>query len=142
LSVSLILALIAGFKSCVLDGDRRTVAAVRSASPPSPTRQDTAIALDYSRPIYTQQYAWVCPQSLVLDQLSARGGLRAYEDASLSMFNRRDKFTRLGCQEWQGGIRVYGKRLETSQTDIHLASIRLSPNDIANLFTSEHELKN
>jgi hypothetical protein len=98
--------------------------------------------LDYSQPIYTKDYATVCPISLALDRLSARGGMRAYEDASLSMFNRSEKFARLGCQEWHGGVRVYAKKMETPETDIRIVSIRLSSADTATLFTSEYELRN
>jgi hypothetical protein len=98
--------------------------------------------VDYSKPIYTEDYAWVCPQSLLLDHLSASGGMRAYEDAMLSIFNRSEKFARLGCQQWRGGVRVYARKVDASDTDIRIVSIRLSPGDIATLFTSEHELKN
>ena len=43
---------------------------------------------------------------------------------------------------WRGGIRFYAKKMEAIGTDVRLVSIKLSPGDIATLFTSEYELKN
>jgi hypothetical protein len=96
-------------------------------------------ALDFSRPIFTEDGAQVCPQGLMFD-LRQNGGIRALQDAELSIVGRAEKFERIGCQALIGGLRVYARRM-TGMFDGYV-SVSLSPAMDQALFTREFNLKN
>jgi hypothetical protein len=66
--------------------------------------------LDYSKLIFTTDYAIICPVGLFFD-VRADHGPEAINDLFTSIFNVKDKEKNLGCEEWRGGIRVDAVRM-------------------------------
>jgi hypothetical protein len=66
--------------------------------------------LDYSKPIFTTDYAIICPVGLFLD-VRADHGPEAINDLFTSVLNLKEKEKTLGCDEWHGGIRVGAVRM-------------------------------
>ncbi len=89
--------------------------------------------LDYSRPIFTTDYAIICPVGLFFD-VRADHGPEAINDLFTSVLNLKDKEKTLGCEEWHGGIRVEAVRMMPPRD--HYVQV----NDA--LFTMESHLTN
>ena len=86
---------------------------VASAATPPANSSSPATAekvpLDYSKPIYTDDYAIVCPINVFLDRRVGHG-YEAVMDAYMSIFYRTTNAEKAGCQVWHGGIRVRASR--------------------------------
>lgn len=95
--------------------------------------------LDYSKEIFTIDYAIICPQSLFFD-IRADHGIREIYGVYTSFFGTSEKAQKLGCAEWKGGIRVYARRMTSPLEDF--VSISLSPNENSTMFTMEPHLTN
>lgn len=102
-------------------------------------KEPDRLALDFSKPIYTEKWSVICPQSIFVD-VRADHGITAFRDAELSMFGRREKFAKLGCEEWNSGIRVYARRLDPPID--HYIGLSVLPGAIPMLFTHELYLRN
>jgi len=89
--------------------------------------------LDYSRPVFTDGDAIVCPLGLLLDP-RADHGPDAVFDLFTSVSNLKEKEEKLGCTEWSGGIRVEAVRMHPPFD--HYVQIN------ATLFTMEGHLTN
>lgn len=98
---------------------------------------------DYSKPVFTQNYAIVCDQGILLaaaiDKRVDHGIHQVYE-AFTSIWNRSTKVKELGCEQWRGGIRVFAHRMHSPFNDF--VGISLTANDGATLFTMEPHLTN
>lgn len=95
--------------------------------------------LNYSLPIITDSYAIICPQSLFFDRREDHG-IRAIYDVYISIWNRSEKAAKLGCEEWQEGIRVYASKMQPPLD--HFVQLSLAPDELPTLFTMESHLKN
>lgn len=95
--------------------------------------------LDYSRPIATDDYAIVCPQTLLFD-------VRADHDANavletFTAFSHRDEKARaLGCEVVHGDIPVTAHRMSSPFNDY--VSISIPGFESGGFFTMEGDLKN
>jgi hypothetical protein len=63
--------------------------------------------LDFSRPIFTDANAVVCPEALLWDNRAEHSADAIAEKAFASIWNHSEKVKEAGCQEWKAGIRVY-----------------------------------
>jgi len=95
--------------------------------------------LDYSRPIFTDDYALMCPIGAFYD-LRADHGPAAIADLFMSVFGREEKEKRLGCQELRGGLRVYARRMKAPYDPY--VQVSFTPDSLATVFTVEAYLKN
>jgi hypothetical protein len=91
--------------------------------------------LDLSRPVYTTNYAIVCPLGLLFD-VRADHGPEAVVDLYTSVLNLKSKEQALGCEEWRGGIRVEAVDLEQRPGGLSLIQIN------GTLFTAKGHLTN
>ena len=103
---------------------------------PDPPRKK----LDYSKPIFTSEYALVCPQSLLRDP-SVDRGLPAVTDLFESLTNRAEKARAIGCEDFAVSLPVYNVERMADPFDGY-AAISLKPHQPAGLFTMEAYLTN
>lgn len=90
-------------------------------------------ALDYSKRVYTNGFAIVCPLGLLLDPQSGHGP-EAVADLFTSISNLSSKEQELGCTEWRGGLRVDAVRMSPPFEDY----VQIN----GTLFTMESHLTN
>ena len=99
--------------------------------------------LDYSKPIYTTDYAIVCPQGVLLaaflDRRQGHGPEQIY-DVFTSIWNHSKKVQNLGCEEWRAGIRVFAHRMNPPFDDF--VGFSLTRGEMADFFTMEPHLTN
>lgn len=74
-------------------------------APSPPVNEALHRPLDFTKQIYTQDHAIICPLSLVSDH-RADHSPQVIFDAYTSIWNRSEKVKSLGCEEWRGGIAV------------------------------------
>lgn len=96
------------------------------------------LSLNFTRPIYTENYGIICPLSLMLDR-RADHSPSAVISMFTSAFSRSEKAKALGCEELQGGIRVYVAAPDSSSELLHLS---FSPNELPMFFTLPSQLSN
>ncbi len=65
--------------------------------------------LDYSKPIFTEDVAIICPIGILFD-VRVDHGPDAVIDMFLSPFSMQSKAEKLGCEVWRGGIPVNAVR--------------------------------
>ncbi len=94
--------------------------------------------LDLTKPVFTQDYAIICPLSLFVDRREDHGP-RAIEDLFTSISNRDEKAKALGCEIWQDGIRLY---ISPRQPNNGIIDFGLSPIDTFSYFSMESHLRN
>jgi hypothetical protein len=81
-------------------------------------------ALDLSKPVYTTNHAIVCPLGLFFDgDVRADHGPEAIFELYTSVLNLKSKEEALGCEEWQGGIRVAALDMEERPRGLSLVQI-------------------
>jgi hypothetical protein len=91
--------------------------------------------LDLSKPVYTTNYAIVCPLGLLFD-VRADHGPEAVVDLYTSVLNLKSKEQALGCEEWRGGIRVEAVGIDQRPGGLSLVQINNT------LFTAKAHLTN
>jgi hypothetical protein len=62
--------------------------------------------LDYTKTVYTADYAIICPLSLLSDPRADHDAMAVFDLLHLSMFNAQSKAEKLGCEVVRGGIEV------------------------------------
>jgi len=62
--------------------------------------------LDFSKPIYTQSYAIVCPLGILFDTRESHG-IAAANKAATTIIGRSKAINDAGCEEWRAGKRLY-----------------------------------
>lgn len=100
--------------------------------------------LDYSQPAFTENYALVCHQSLLLAAAYSRkagGGLNEIYEAFTAVWNRSEKIKKIGCEEWREGIPVYFVHRMEPPFD-EFVSFSTSQSGMSEYFTMEPYLKN
>jgi hypothetical protein len=105
-------------------------------SPSTPPRPP----LDYSKPIFTDDNALMCPIDRLFD-VRADHGAAAVADLFTSVFGRKEKEKNLGCQELVGGLRVYARRMKPPLPGVYV-EVSFAPGSVATVFTAEPYLKN
>jgi hypothetical protein len=96
-------------------------------------------SLDYSKPIFTDDFAIICPIGILFD-VRVDHGPDAVLDMFISPFGMQSKAEKLGCEVWRGGIRVNAVRADgvIQGNGRYLNYVRI--NDA--LFTIEADLTN
>jgi hypothetical protein len=108
----------------------------RSDNDSQPTAE-TDEKLDYSKPVFTDDHATVCPVSL-LHSIDANHGPEQVLEMFMSFLGRSEKEKELGCTELVGGIPVTVSRVG----DGPLIYISLPGDGVPTLITVESELTN
>jgi hypothetical protein len=90
--------------------------------------------LDYSRPVFTNGFAIVCPLGVLFD-VRADHGPEAVLDLFTSVLNVKSKEEKLGCVEWRGGLKVDAVRM-SQPSDLHYVQVN------GTFFTIEAHLTN
>jgi hypothetical protein len=91
--------------------------AVQGCGTPEPEKpvEPVETVLDYSKPVYTVDHAIVCPLgTLIAAYVDARAdhGPGAIVALYMSPVDRESREKALGCEEWQGGVKVKVEELE------------------------------
>jgi hypothetical protein len=87
----------------------------------------------------TDEGAVICPMALFFNMRQDRGPREIYE-AFTATWNREEKIRYLGCDEWQGGIKVVARRMSYPYQDF--IAVKLSRDVPATLFTMAPYLRN
>lgn len=137
------IALIALFIVAILSDvdeseDKPQTKAMLDTSEVQEVQEELKPELDYSKPIYTADYALVCPIGIIFDK-RAGYGLDGANEAALTVFGRAEKIKEIGCQEWKAGIRVY---INDSQKGHSWQEASLHKDQIADIFILKHTLTN
>jgi hypothetical protein len=142
--VAVLFVLLVGFLAIgffASDDKKPTVAAKTEAVKKEDVKQEEAPEkLDVSKPTFTKEYAAICPSELLYDKREDRSP-RAIFDAIVSIWNRSSKLKELGCEEWQGGIRVYPNPMGLDK-DGGVVLMSSAPDGGIGLFTFSSQLTN
>lgn len=99
---------------------------------------DVPVELDYSKPVFTQYSAMICPANLLFDARADHEPSAIIIDAFTSDLSKASKAKALGCEIWQDGLMVTASPMPGMEGFAWVQ--RLDSN--SSLFTMERELTN